>query len=153
MTRERSHALHINTQANPMPYQVDWLIEHRVIHGQVYGTLSMSDIRKGCEVAAALFDQSSERTYLIIRIANLTLTDFDLGLIAEASSILRHPSLERWFTYDNRNPMYYYLGRMLGRMTGTHFDMTDTLDEAVELLYKLDPTLGRVQNPNHTMHP
>lgn len=136
-----------------MPYTVQWLVDDHIVHVQVHGKLSIADIVAVSDLTNALFAQAHGRVYMIVGISSLQLTEFDLTRIAGATASLRNPVLERWFLYGNSNPMFYYMGRTVARMTGSQVAMSSTLDQALDILYKLDPSLPQLATLQPTSYP
>jgi hypothetical protein len=129
-----------------MPQQVEWLVDQRILFSTLWGELTLEDIMTNSNVGIGMSEAVSH--------------DHLIHTILEGRGIIKMPSLRDQLTMKvkrasntgwiiiilNPNRLYKFMGSTVMQLTGSHYRLLESWEEAVNLLTSVDTTLPNLSS-------
>lgn len=122
-------------------YKLGWLLENRVILLQLEGAYSEVLFNEQVQALKALVAPGTAPMYLIVDTTGATTIPKNFR---EPLNILTANRLEgqiTWAIFVTSNPLFRFLGSIAGNLTSIHFRPAASLEEAIEVLLRINPGL------------
>jgi hypothetical protein len=123
-----------------MPYEVQWLVENRVIYQRLYGHLILEELR---EAGQRVSEHVLAGTPLVHMVSDFTHVDkFPMNL-REVNSMLENPYPERfgWMIGITSNTLIRFFGTVVPQLQGARIRMFTSPEEALAFLQSMDDSL------------
>lgn len=120
---------------------VRWLIPERVIYIKAQGTLDVSDRETAhSQIIGLIHSCATPSVHLISDTKQMTYIPW--SVFNRPSGLAGHPRRGWWFNIGTVPTMRIrWLSRFLARLSRRRYIHCESLDEALQMLQKLDPTL------------
>lgn len=134
-----------------MPYQLSWYRENYIVLATVSGDFSLAELEAyGNELSQHYLEGAQTPIHVISDVSAMKkFPTHALTAIRTSESWLRHPKLGWVILIDkNSNPMLRFLLATVTQVVKLKYRMVATPEEALSLLYNLDPALLPVEAKN-----
>ncbi len=131
-----------------MPYTISWYIEHRVILIEVSGPVSLDEFERLHSESFEYVAASSHKVHAIADISTFTAVPNNLKMLMSSAhkdkndrqgmTVLVAPTMPR---------ILYFLVSVLLQSLRLEYRMADTVDEAMEILRRIDAEIMGLATP------
>ncbi|MCA9913155.1 MAG: hypothetical protein KC496_07390 [Anaerolineae bacterium] len=123
-----------------MPYEIQWLIQDRVVYLRDYDVCTLEQFTAALETLNQHFDTGTPPLYMVHD--NREVQQYPTSLSAFRAIMKPHPAVAHLVYIRNpRQPTTRFITTILSTIAGTEFSYVDEVEEAVLLLKAIDPTL------------
>jgi hypothetical protein len=133
-----------------MQYQLQWLIEKRVIFLSISGDVSLKDLADLMQSSQAMLESGTANIHVIVSIAqvgqiHLGIKDLVFFFRNEAKAV----TIEGWnLVYGEANSLVKMMSEIAFQATGAKHRWLNTLEDCQQFLYEMDASLqGLPVNP------
>ncbi|MCA9913156.1 MAG: hypothetical protein KC496_07395 [Anaerolineae bacterium] len=128
-----------------MPSEISWLIEGRVVYMRDYGIYTVDHLKDALVVVQQYFDAGTPPMYLVQD--NRDVVQFPRSVQALRPLLKAHPHVSRVVYIKNPDqPAIRYMTSILVSLAGMAFTAVDDLEDALQTLKEIDPTLLQDEN-------
>jgi len=123
-----------------MAYEISWLIENRVVHLHVFGTVSIAEARQAYDALLVCHEKGTAPIHLILEhtgIEKFPLTLNPYNFIIEGGS----PAKGGWMLIVGDNRQARFLGMLFSYVAKVKSRAFLKREQALEFLYDTDATL------------
>lgn len=125
-----------------MAYQIDWLVQDRVIYAKVWAEQTLEEIQESNEAVLQYLNAGTPLIHIILDDSGLEKTPVNLAQLKGATQFLRHESLGWGITIGKTSGTTKFLTGMLASLFGIRYRRCETLEEALEFLQQRDTTVN-----------
>ena len=129
---------------------VTWLADNRVIFTSIVGPLRVEDFPALETNVITLFEASTAEQVHVLTDISLMTTMPNVFQMSKLTYIT-HPKIG-YFITQSRNPVEEFIGQAVGQMFKTKYKFVKTLDEGVDFLAQIDPTLPPAEDLQAQVH-
>ena len=124
-----------------MDYKLVWLVENHVILLQLAGAYSEAVLREQMEALNVYAEQGTAPIYVIVDTTGATTLPKNFREPLSIVSANQMNSKVVWVIIVTSNPFFRFLGSIAGKFTGVHFRPVASLEESIEVLARINPTM------------
>ncbi|MCI0710426.1 MAG: hypothetical protein L0154_09720 [Chloroflexi bacterium] len=128
-----------------MAYQVSWLVPQRVIFVRVTATLTRDDIVAMNQDYFHLLDEGVAPVHMLVDANQLDKLDIKVKDIP--SLLMQDDARFGWNFIVTPNRFIGFLSNLAAHLTGSKYKTMDKLDEALQVLVRLDSSLPQDLQP------
>ena len=129
-----------------MKTQLEWLIVGKVLYAARSGPESLADLEAFAGRVIQLLEQEGQPpVHLIWNMAGLSVEGVDQReAMVRLNKIMKHPKLKWFVAVDQDMPAFRrWLGAVVLRLTGVHWQVADSQEDALIFLQKKDSSLSQ----------
>jgi hypothetical protein len=131
---------------NYMAYQIEWLLENRVLYIKAVGDVTIEDLEAAISIMTTMLDNGEAPIHSISD--NRFVGKFPTSLSTLRKLMTPHPKAKGWSLLIQNNTATRFIGEMLTRFSGqSKIKSFTTLVEGLAFLERNDPSLGTIRNP------
>jgi hypothetical protein len=123
-----------------MAQEMNYWVERRVILHRVDGNLTSQEFRDANVKAVRLVQEGTAPVHHVIDAVRLGKVELNLKQLSEIVTLLREPNLG-WVVLIGGNVITRFLASVMTQQDPVKFRVVDTLDDAVQLIKRMDTTL------------
>lgn len=127
-----------------MPYSLNWLHEPSVLHGRVWGELTLADIRRADAEMTQLLERATGPVHLVVDVSELNEYPKSVTSLYQAAQYFRHPNFGWEILYGMRNPVLEIILGVLAKLTPLHYGIAGSLSEALSALAQHDVRVAEI---------
>ena len=125
-----------------MAYKTQWVIQDRLVYGQLSGDMTVEDMTVFNQENEAILEEGVPLVHFLIHDADLTSVPISLGTLSNVLSFIKGENLGWVVTIGEGSfRMGEFLSATLARIAQVRYKRVATLQEAIDFLQPLDPTL------------
>lgn len=128
-----------------MPYQIRWLVEKRVLMTTLSGNLSTAELHAFIAEITLMVQSGTPLVHHISDSLNLGKVEMSFAGFRHLSKVINLSKEILWQVDINHNPVNKMLASVASQFFGVHSRTVKSLDEAVDFLRRVDPTLTEAQ--------
>jgi len=133
-------------------YKISWLVADHVVMLQLFGSYSAELLEEQTRNVAEHISQGTAPVYLIVDTTGATSMPKNLkepiGILG--SHRLNHKTRSVIFITDNS--LFRFIGNVAGKFIGVEFRAVESLEEAIETLLRIDPSLETLREIDLTVY-
>jgi len=132
-----------------MAFRVDWYIPGQIVYTVIWGEQTVADGRQAnAALVKLLQDGQLGATHVLVDVNDFQKSPIGIGLIRDNVAGFRHPNMGWLIPIGNPNPLIRLVGVMTARLFNLRFRPFATIEQALEYLEAIDPTIDWAQaNP------
>jgi len=123
-----------------MGFKVSWHIPNRVYRMQVWGEISLEDLKQGSDAASKFICKGTAPVHCIGDARYVRKIPLNFGQVKVATQVLQEPNLG-YFLFLSNNPIFKVVGSAVSHMSNVKFSTYDSPDILISVLQNLDPSL------------
>ncbi len=123
-----------------MPSEISWLIDNRVVLIRDYGVYTAEELVAGLDTLKKYLNDGTPPIYIVQD--STELIKYPTTIQSLRALMQPHPHVEHIiFINHPQKPGTRFIANLLTSMSGKAFSNVSSLEEALELLRKIDPAL------------
>lgn len=127
-----------------MPYTINWHQEKRVIYGKLYGVVTLEDLSQWTPEIQRYIQEGEAPVHLLADVSEIQ--KFPMNISALKGVLYREIEPKTgWVVTAGGPSVLMTFCYILARLFGVNLRVADTLDEAINVLGELDPSLKPAQ--------
>ena len=124
-----------------MPFSVEWFVENQVIYSEMWGNMSLEDIRQHSIACIECMSQTTRFVHMIVDLKSMQTLPLNAIQLRRAGTVLDQPNMG-WMVLIAEDRSYMYVVKLVMQMvTKTRTRVVSSLDEAIEFLREQDQTI------------
>lgn len=125
-----------------MPAHISWYQDERIVLARFEGDQSIEDITQVNTTITEMIKTGKPRVHMIVDTSKMGSIPLKLSQLAAVNAYLREPNLGTIVTIGMDNVLIRFLASMVSQIAHIELKTVSTMDEAVDVLKRLDQTLG-----------
>lgn len=125
-----------------MPFDVDWLIDRRVVHVRFHGIVSADDVRAQSAETIAVVEQGVPPVHVFVDASAIDRVDLGLGEL-RGLAVSATPGFG-WMIVVAPNSLYRFFISIAAQFMRGTYKFVASQDEALEFLRQQDVSLPKV---------
>lgn len=130
-----------------MPYQLDWLVPKRIVLLTYQGTITETELHESDAALCRFYDEGDANAAHIHQICILDGSSKTSLAQLTALKWPKHPRNGWMIGIGKTNSIERIIGGFAAQLLKMRFRSADTVEEAVEILYRVDLTLPEATRP------
>jgi len=123
-----------------MPYEIGWNQEKRVIHGRLYGVVTLDDLSHWTPEIVRLIDAGDAPVHLIADLHDIEKFPMSVSALKSVLQRETHPKMGWVVTVGGPSTLMTF-SYVLARLFRVNLRVEDALPAALNALREIDPTL------------
>lgn len=129
-----------------MPVINRWLVPGKVIYADLIGDLSLESLKEGSDSIISMYNESEfDRIHILSNQAEMGSIPVSLKLFNDATPFVRDKRLGWLIMFPEGNQFAKFMATMVTSLAKIDYRHTNSLEEALNLLSRMDQTLPSVE--------
>lgn len=124
-----------------MPLQMEWHTVHRIMHIHYWGNITDADLNDFLIQAPAFYEPAIAPMYFLGDVGQIQAIHANLLNNRDLAHYLLHPKIAYVITYGHTAKILHFFSSVITQATGLKYKHVESLSEALDYIYKLEPAL------------